>query len=159
MPLLILLFLSSPCLLLQAKDLSGLKRSSVDSSQTCHQIHSPLTCFPCCLPVHHVLLQYFFHQPDPKIAPACKGEMDGEDKRNHKNCSSEKIMLFFSAVTFYSCVRNQSFKDLYFSLLSFFSLPVFPFLLFSSFFFPFLPNFRTTILCEEGRSILFTDTW
>uniref|UniRef100_A0A8D0FU97 Ig-like domain-containing protein n=1 Tax=Strix occidentalis caurina TaxID=311401 RepID=A0A8D0FU97_STROC len=64
-------------------------------------------------------------------------------RRNHKNCSSAKIMLIFFEVMFCSCTRNQSFKALYFSLLSFFSFP-FPLPFFSlppPPFSPFFPLF------------------
>lgn len=89
--------------------------------------------------------------------------MDGRCKRNHKNCSSAKIVLIFSKVMFCSYAKKQSFEVLYFSLsFSSFPFPVIPFLplplafLFLHLLF-FFPIFRATILCEESRSILFTD--
>lgn len=127
----------------------------MNSSQTAHQVHSPLAHFPCCFPVWCVLLQCVFHQPDPRITPACRREVDREGKRNCKNCSSAKNVLSFLKSCFVLALETSLSK---LCISSFF-----PFSLFLSLFPPlflppsFLPIFRTTILCEEGRSVLFTD--
>lgn len=100
-----------------------------------------------------------------------RGGRGEEGKRDNENCSSACVVLIFPKVTFCSGARKQSLKALYFKLLLF-SFPFSPhplsspFLLSSPipspplpflFLYIFLPIFRTTILCEEGRSVLFTD--
>lgn len=107
------------------------------SSEIFHQLHSPLAFYPTVFQstVYCFNISSVSHIQESLLRV---GEMVGEGKRDHKNCSSANIMLIFSKVMFCFCTRNQCLKTLYFRLL-FFPSPFYPFP-FPSLPFPTIPS-------------------
>lgn len=164
MPPLPVVFLGSPLLLSQAKDFFGLKLHCEFFSDL-PPGPFPLKSFPL-LPDSALCVTSVFLSPEKIKNCSCMQGRDGwrgQAKPQKLQLSKDYADLLWSCFLF--LLWEKIFQSFVFQLSSLspfsfsfpFPLPLLPLFTLSSLLFPFLPVFRATVLCEEGRSILFAD--